>query len=66
MLWFKRKKKIFCDICGEDLSKLGPLGRVSCEKCGLHPICTHCINIHDCCASAIANGNSVFKSMFSL
>ena len=35
-----------CDICGDDLSKTGPLGKVTCQKCGLTPMCEKCSEIH--------------------
>jgi hypothetical protein len=35
-----------CDICGDDLSKAGPLGKVTCQKCGLTPMCEKCSEIH--------------------
>lgn len=37
-----------CDICGESLDNAGPLGKVTCEKCGLVPMCERCTSIHKC------------------
>ena len=35
-----------CDICGEALDDAGPLGKVTCDKCGLVPMCERCASIH--------------------
>ena len=37
-----------CDICGEELDEAGPLGKVTCSKCGLTPMCEQCARIHTC------------------
>jgi hypothetical protein len=42
--------KLRCDICGKDLSKLGPLGNTTCPKCRLTYMCEHCSKIHNCAA----------------
>jgi hypothetical protein len=34
-----------CEICGDDLAKAGPLGKVTCQKC-LTPMCEKCSEIH--------------------
>jgi len=51
-----KKEKVECDICGDDLSDRGPLGKTKCKKCNTEPICTYCINVHNCESSKKAHG----------
>ena len=44
-------KKIECEICGDDLSLLGPLALRDCKKCDVKPICPYCVNVHECAQS---------------
>jgi hypothetical protein len=36
-----------CDICGDDLSQLGPLAAIACDNCDTE-LCYHCRRIHEC------------------
>jgi hypothetical protein len=40
------KKKIECDICGEDLTELGVMPLKKCRICGLE-FCSYCISVHE-------------------